>query len=295
MGNLIFSVIYDIVYYKEVRRLLYLGCHLSASEGNLGMVRTAQSIGGNTFAFFTRNPRGSYAKKLDIEDCKAAMMTLKENGFGKLVAHGAYTMNLCTKEPEARAFATQVLEDDLRRMAELPGQYYNFHPGSHVGQGADTGIGQICDALNNTLRHQYPVTVLLETMAGKGSEIGSRFEEIKAIIDGVGSDNVGVCMDTCHIYDAGYDIVNDLNGVLAEFDRVIGLSRLKALHLNDSKNPFASHKDRHACIGEGSLGIETFAKIVNHPLLKDKPMILETPNELSGYAREIALLRELEV
>ena len=260
----------------------------------MAMVQTAQSIGANTFAFFTRNPRGSQAKKLDREDCLRAVAALQEKGFGKLVAHGAYTMNLCTKEPEARAFAAQVLEDDLCRMAELPGQYYNFHPGSHVGQGTDVGISQICDALKNALRHGYPVTVLLETMAGKGSEIGGRFEEIKWIIDGVGSDHIGVCIDTCHIYDAGYDIVNDLDGVLEEFDRVVGLSRLKALHLNDSKNPFASHKDRHACIGEGSLGIETFARIVNHPLLKDKPMILETPNELPGYAREIALLRQLE-
>ena len=275
--------------------MLYLGCHLSASEGNLGMVRTAQSIGANTFAFFTRNPRGSQAKKLDAEDCQAAMAALSENAFGKLVAHGAYTMNLCTKEAEARAFAAQVLEDDLYRMAQLPGQLYNFHPGSHVGQGTDTGISQICDALKSALRHGYPVTVLLEAMAGKGSEIGGRFEEIKAIIDGVGSEDVGVCIDTCHIYDAGYDIVNDLDGVLAEFDRVIGLPRLKALHLNDSKNPYASHKDRHACIGEGSLGIETFKNIINHPVLKDKPMILETPNELPGYAKEIALLRELEL
>lgn len=275
--------------------MLYLGCHLSASEGNLGMVQTARSIGANTFAFFTRNPRGSQAKKLDIDDCRAAMAALDENSFGKLVAHGAYTMNLCTKEPEARAFAAEILEDDLRRMAELPGQYYNFHPGSHVGQGVDIGISQICDALKNALRHRYPVTVLLEAMAGKGSEIGGRFEEIKGILDGVGSNDVGVCIDTCHIYDAGYDIVNNLDGVLEEFDRVIGLSRLKALHLNDSKNSFSSHKDRHACIGEGSLGIETFQKIVNHPLLKDKPMILETPNELPGYAKEISLLRGLEL
>ena len=275
--------------------MLYLGCHLSASDGNQGMVQTAQSIGANTFAFFTRNPRGSQAKKLDEADCLAAMKMLKDNDFGKLVAHGAYTMNLCTKETDARAFAAGVLEDDLRRMASLPGQYYNFHPGSHVGQGVDTGISQICDALKNALRHNYPVTVLLETMAGKGSEIGGSFEEIKAIVDGVGSDSVGVCLDTCHVFDGGYDIVNDLDGVLQEFDRVIGLSRLKALHLNDSKNLFESHKDRHACIGEGNLGIETFRKIVNHPQLKDKPMILETPNELPGYAKEIALIRSFEL
>ena len=272
----------------------YLGCHLSASDGYLAMVRTAQSIGANTFAFFTRNPRGSRAKQENPADAVAACKALEEAGFGKLVAHGAYTMNLCTADPEARAFAASVLEDDLRRMAALPGNYYNFHPGSHVGQGVDVGIGQISDALKMALRHDYPVTVLLETMAGKGSEIGGSFEQIKAIIDAVGSQNVGVCLDTCHIYDGGYDIVNDLDGVLQEFDRVIGLDRLKALHLNDSKNPFGSHKDRHACIGDGSLGVETFQKIVNHPALADKPMILETPNELPGYAKEIALLRSME-
>ena len=203
-------------------------------------------------------------------------------------------MNLCTADPEARAFAASILEDDLGRMAALPGNYYNFHPGSHVGQGVDVGIGQISDALRQALRHDYPVTVLLETMAGKGSEIGGKFAEIKAILDAVGSPNVGVCLDTCHVYDGGYDIVNDLDGVLQEFDRVIGLDRLKALHLNDSKNPFGSHKDRHACLGEGSLGLETFQKITNHPALADKPMILETPNELPGYAKEIQLLRSME-
>ncbi|MGM9550457.1 MAG: deoxyribonuclease IV [Faecousia sp.] len=271
----------------------YFGCHLSASGGNAAMVRTALSIGANTFAFFTRNPRGSKAKKEDPADAAEAAAMLEAHHFGKLVAHGAYTMNLCTADPEARAFAAGVLEDDLRRMACLPGNFYNFHPGSHVGQGTDAGIGFIAAALKSALRHDYPVTVLLETMAGKGSEIGGRFEELRAIIDAVGSGNVGVCLDTCHVYDGGYDIVNDLDGVLAEFDRVIGLDRLRALHINDSKNPFASHKDRHACLGEGSLGLETFCRIVNHPLLKDKPMILETPNELPGYAREIAILREM--
>ena len=271
----------------------YLGCHLSATNGNFAMVRTAQSIGANTFAFFTRNPRGSKAKKEDPADAAAAMAALKELGFGKLVAHGAYTMNLCTADAEARAFAADVLCDDLRRMASLPGQYYNFHPGSHVGQGVDAGIDYIAGALRKALESGYPVTVLLETMAGKGSEIGGRFEELKAIIDAVGSDNVGVCLDTCHVYDAGYDIVGDLDGVLEEFDRVVGLDRLCALHLNDSKNPFGSHKDRHECIGEGSLGIDTFRAIVNHPKLAGKPMILETPNELPGYKREIELLRSL--
>ena len=271
----------------------YIGCHLSASKGNLDMVRTAQSIDANTFAFFTRNPRGSKAKKEDPADCTAAMAALKEGSFGKLVAHGAYTMNLCTADPEARAFACEVLCDDLRRMAALPGQYYNFHPGSHVGQGTEAGIGYIADALKKALEPQYPVTVLLETMAGKGSEIGGRFEELRAIIDAVGSDHVGVCLDTCHVYDAGYDIVHDLEGVLDEFDRIVGLDRLMALHLNDSKNPYASHKDRHECIGQGSLGIGTFRAVVSHPKLEGLPMILETPNELPGYAKEITLLRSL--
>ena len=273
--------------------MLKLGCHLSASGGNTAMVKTALSIGANTFAFFTRNPRGSRAKKEDPADAARAVAMLKEHAFANLVAHGAYTMNLCTADPEARAFAAEVLSDDLRRMAALPGNYYNFHPGSHVGQGTEQGIAHIAAALRRALSHDYPVTVLLETMAGKGSEIGGQFEELKAIIDAVGSDTLGVCLDTCHVYDGGYDIVNDLEGVLAEFDRVIGLDRLKALHLNDSKNSFASHKDRHECLGQGSLGLETFRAIVNHPVLKDKPMILETPNELPGYQKEIALLRSL--
>ena len=272
----------------------YFGCHLSTTGGYLATVKTAESIGANTFAYFTRNPRGSKAKAEDPVDAAAACKALLDKEFGKLVAHGSYTMNLCTADPDARAFAADILCDDLRRMAALPDNYYNFHPGSHVGQGVDTGIAQIADALKKALEPAYPVTVILETMAGKGSEIGGRFEELKAIIDAVGSDNVGVCLDTCHVYDGGYDIVHDLDGVLQEFDRVIGLNRLKALHLNDSKNPFASHKDRHECIGQGSLGIETFRAIVNHPALKDLPMILETPNELPGYAAEIALLREME-
>ena len=272
----------------------YFGCHLSASGGNAAMVKTALSIGANTFAFFTRNPRGSKAKPEDPADAAKAAAMLEENHFGKLVAHGAYTMNLCTADADARAFAAGILEDDLRRMAALPGNFYNFHPGSHVGQGTQAGIDYIAAALKNALRHDYPVTVLLETMAGKGSEIGGRFEELKDILDAVGSESLGVCLDTCHVYDGGYDIVNDLDGVLAEFDRVIGLNRLHALHLNDSKNPFASHKDRHECLGKGSLGLEAFRRIVNHPYLKDKPMILETPNELPGYAGEIKILREME-
>ena len=274
--------------------MLYIGCHLSASAGNVGMIETALNLGANTFAFFTRNPRGSHAKQIDEEDCRAALEQLKTNNFGKLVAHGSYTMNLCTAREKDRAFAAEILKDDLHRMGYLPGNYYNFHPGSHVGQGMETGISQIVDALKFAMQPGDPVTVLLETMAGKGSEVGSRFEELRAIIDGVGSDRLGVCLDTCHVYDAGYDIVNDLDGVIAEFDRVIGLDKLCALHLNDSKNSFASHKDRHECIGKGSLGLDTFRNIVNHPQLKDKPMILETPNLLPDYAKEIALLRSME-
>ena len=273
----------------------YIGCHLSATGGNLAMVRTAEKIGANTFAFFTRNPRGSKAKAEDVADSAAAVAALKERGFGKLVAHGSYTMNLCTADPEARSFAADILCDDLRRMAALPGNYYNFHPGSHVGQGTDTGIAQIADALKKALAPGYPVTVLLETMAGKGSEVGGKFEELKAIIDAVGSDHVGVCLDSCHVWDAGYDIVNDLDGVLREFDRIVGLDRLYALHLNDSKNVKDSHKDRHECIGEGNLGLDTFRNIINHPVLAGLPMILETPNELPGYQKEIALLREMEM
>ena len=271
----------------------YFGCHLSASAGYLAMVRTAQSIGADTFAFFTRNPRGSRAKAEDSVDAAAALRTLEEAHFGPLVAHGAYTMNLCTADAEAREFAASVLEDDLRRMAALPGNFYNFHPGSHVGQGTERGIEQIAAALKKALAPGYPVTVLLETMAGKGSEIGGSFHELRQIIDAVGDANVGVCLDTCHIYDGGYDIVGNLDGVLEAFDQIIGLHKLKALHLNDSKNPFASHKDRHECLGDGSLGLDTFRAVVNHPKLSGLPMILETPNELPGYQKEIALLRQM--
>ena len=271
----------------------YIGCHLSASDGFEAMVHTAKSIDANTFAFFTRNPRGSKARAEDPADAARAVKALEEYGFGPLVAHGAYTMNLSTAEAGAREFAAGVLCDDLRRMAALPGNYYNVHPGSHVGQGFEMGIDHICKALRRALEPGYPVTVLLEGMAGKGSEIGGTFQQLKDIIDGVGSDQVGVCLDSCHTYDAGYDIVNDLDGVLEEFDRVVGIKRLKALHLNDSKNPFSSHKDRHECLGEGSLGMETFRRIVNHPLLRDLPMILETPNELPGYKKEIELLRSM--
>ena len=270
---------------------MYFGCHLSASRGYCTMVRQAMSMDADTFAFFTRNPRGSRSKKEDLTDTNAAVQMLRLGHFGPVVAHGAYTMNLCTAKPEDRAFDEEILADDLRRMAALPGNFYNFHPGSHVGQGTEQGIEQIAQALRRAMEPNYPVTVLLETMAGKGSEVGSSFEELRAILDAVGRDDLGVCLDTCHVYDAGYDIKNDLDGVLEEFDRVIGLNRLKALHLNDTKNPIRSHKDRHEKIGEGYLGKETFARIVRHPKLLGKPMILETPNELDGYTREIALLR----
>lgn len=273
--------------------MLYIGCHLSSANGNLGMVKTARQIGANTFAFFTRNPRGSRAKSLDEADCAAAMEALKASAFGTLVAHGSYTMNLCAADADARAFAADMLAEDLERMAYLPGQYYNFHPGSHVGQGSEAGIEQIARALRAAMAPGYPVTVLLETMVGKGSEVGGRFEELRAIIDAVGREDLGVCLDTCHVYDAGYDIVGKLDGVLAEFDRIIGLDRLKALHLNDSKNPMGSHKDRHERIGCGSVGLDGFERIINHPALRGKPMILETPNELSGYAEEIRVLRTM--
>jgi len=257
------------------------------------MGKAALKIGANTLQCFVRNPRGAKAKTIDPVDLNKLRELMLEKEFGPIVAHAPYIMNPCSKDEGIRALAEEMLVGDLQLMEHLPGNYYNFHPGSHVGQGVDTGIDQIAAALRKALEPGYPVTVLLETMAGKGSEIGGRFEELKAIIDGVGSDQMGVCLDTCHVYDAGYDIVNDLDGVLAEFDRIIGLDKLCALHLNDSKNPFASHKDRHECIGQGSLGLETFRRIVNHPALIGKPMILETPNELPGYAREIRLLREL--
>lgn len=274
--------------------MLYVGCHLSASAGNLAMVETAVSIGANTFAFFTRNPRGSRARKEDPIDSAKAVEALKANHFGKLVAHGAYTMNLCTADPDARAFAADVLCDDLRRMAALPGNYYNFHPGSHVGQGTQAGIGYIVDALKKALAPGYPVKVLLETMAGKGSEIGGKFQELKDIIDGVGSDQVGVCLDSCHVYDGGYDIVNDLDGVLTKFDNIVGLKRIKAVHLNNSMNDIGSHKDRHAKITEGKLPIEAIRRIITHPAFDGIPFILETPQETdAGYGVEIALLRAL--
>ena len=274
--------------------MFYIGCHLSASEGFLAMGRTALSIGANTFQFFTRNPRGSKAKAIDPTDAEAFLALAKENGFGTLVAHAPYTINPCSKDERTREFARLTMADDLLRMEYVPGNVYNFHPGSHTGQGVETGITEIAGTLNAILTPEQTTTVLLETMAGKGSEVGSRFEELREIIDRVElKDKLGVCMDTCHVSDAGYDIAGDLDGVLTEFDRVIGLDRLKAVHVNDSMNPLGAHKDRHARIGEGYLGAEALGRVVRHPALAGLPFVLETPNELEGYAREIALLKEL--
>lgn len=269
-----------------------IGCHLSSSKGFLHMGKEAVSIGANTFQFFTRNPRGSKAKEINEKDVAAYLEYAAEHGITTVVAHAPYTLNPCSANEHTCEFARQTLADDLRRMEYIPGNVYNFHPGSHVGQGIDRGIELIADALNEILRPEQRTTVLLETMAGKGSEVGSRFEELAAIIDRVEHrELLGVCLDTCHVYDAGYDIVNHPEEVLDEFDRVIGLERLKAIHVNDSKNPFASHKDRHEKIGEGSIGFETLYAIVHHPKLRHLPFCLETPNELDGYAREIAMLR----
>lgn len=274
--------------------MFYIGCHLSASDGFLAMGRTALSIGANTFQFFTRNPRGSKAKAIDPADVAAFLALAAENEFGTLVAHAPYTINPCSKDEHTREFARMTLADDLKRMEHLPGNVYNFHPGSHTGQGMETGIAQIAETLNAILTPDIHTTVLLETMSGKGSEVGSRFEELREIIDRVAlSDKLGVCLDTCHVSDAGYDIADDLDGVLTEFDRVIGLERLKAVHINDSLNPRGSHKDRHARIGEGCLGAEALGRVVRHPALQGLPFVLETPNELAGYAREIALLKAL--
>ena len=271
---------------------MYIGCHLSVSGGFCRAIETARSIGADTFAYFTRNPRGSRAKARDPRDEEKARGMLREQGFGTLVAHGSYTMNLATADPEARSFAADTLAEDLVRMEAFPGHYYNFHPGSHVGQGLEAAYVYIAAALNRAITDDTHAIVLLETMTGKGTEVGGRFQDLRAILDRVTRrDRMGVCLDTCHVFDGGYDIVHDLDGVLAEFDRVVGLSYLKALHLNDSKNPMGSHKDRHACIGQGYIGLEAFRRIVTHPKLRDLPMILETPNELPGYAAEIAILR----
>ena len=274
---------------------LRIGCHLSTADGYAAMADDAVSIGATTFAFFTRNPRGGNARELDEKDLAAFLSTLEEHGIGPLVAHAPYTMNLCSAKPETVEFARRAMREDLARMERLPGHLYNFHPGSHVKQGADEGIRLICEGLNEVLVPGLATTVLLETMAGKGTEVGRSFEELARIIDGVDHDELlGVCLDTCHVSDAGYDIVGDLGGVLDEFDRVIGLNRLRALHLNDSKNPLGSHKDRHERIGAGTLGLETFRAVVREPRLAGLPMVLETPQSgLEGWAAEIALLRDL--
>lgn len=275
--------------------MLRIGCHLSSSKGFLHMGKEAVQIGANTFQFFTRNPRGSKAKEIDEKDVQAYHKFAEEHGISRILAHAPYTLNPCSKDEHTREFALMTMEDDLKRMEYVPGNCYNFHPGSHVGQGAEEGIRLIADTLNQILKKEQHTTVLLETMTGKGTEVGRSFEEIRAILDKIDlKDHMGVCLDTCHVYDAGYDIVNHLDQVLEEFDAVIGLERLKAIHMNDSKNTFASHKDRHEKIGEGSLGKETFRQMVNHPLLAGIPIYLETPNELDGYAREIQMLRDME-
>ena len=274
--------------------MLYIGCHLSSSKGYLNMGETAKQIGANTFQFFTRNPRGGSAKPIDKNDTDAFLEFQKENNFGKILAHAPYTLNPCSDKNETRDFAFMVFKDDLERMEYTPGQLYNFHPGSHVGQGIDKGIKLICDILNRVLFKEQTTTVLLETMSGKGSEVGSKFEELKRIIDNtVLNEKLGVCLDTCHVFDAGYDILNDLDGVLNEFDNIVGLSRLKAIHINDTMNPFSSHKDRHQKIGEGHLGLKAFENLINHPKLKNIPLLLETPNEIDGYKKEIELLKSL--
>ena len=275
-----------------MEKRLHIGCHLSSSKGYLHMGKTAASIGGDTFAFFTRNPRGGRAKDIDPDDAAAFRAFAADNGFATLVAHAPYTLNPAAKDERVQEFARTALADDLVRMEATPGQLYNFHPGSHVGQGADAGIAKIADVLNEVLAPGQTTTVLLETMAGKGTEVGRTFEELADIIARVElSDRIGVCFDTCHVWDGGYDIVGDLDGVLAEFDRVIGLDRLRAVHLNDSKNPRGAHKDRHEKIGEGFIGFDALSAVTRHPALRDLPFILETPNELDGYAAEIARLR----
>ena len=274
--------------------MFQIGCHLSSSKGYLAMGKEAVKLNANTFQFFTRNPRGGKAKAIDEQDVAAFLTFAEGHGIHSILAHAPYTLNACSKDERTREFALETMTDDLRRMEYTPNQLYNFHPGSHVGQGVETGITQIATLLNTVLTEEQTTTVLLETMAGKGTEIGRSFEELREILDRVTfSDKMGVCLDTCHVYDAGYDIVNDLDGVLTQFDKVIGLDKLKAIHLNDSMNPINSHKDRHQKIGDGSLGLEAITRIINHPALRDLPFNLETPNELDGYAAEIALLRSL--
>lgn len=274
--------------------MFIIGAHLSSSKGYTAMLRQAQEIGANTFQFFTRNPRGGKAKDIDCSDIEEFLKLKESENFPVILAHAPYTLNCCSDKEEVRQFAVNTFADDLKRMEYAPGQLYNFHPGSHVGQGAKKGIELIAGALNSVLYSEMTTTVLLETMAGKGTEIGRNFQELKEIIDKTElSDKLGVCLDTCHVFDGGYDIVNDLDGVLEEFDKIIGLSRLKAVHLNDSKNPMGSHKDRHEKIGQGNIGADAMARIINHPALKDLPFYLETPNDIGGYAEEIKLLKTL--
>lgn len=272
--------------------MIYVGNHVSSSNGFWAMGKKATELGGNTFAFFTRNPRGGKAKEIDVKDVEKLLLWMQEHQFGKIVAHAPYTMNLCAAKEEIQNFSKDMLKDDLKRMEYIPGHFYNFHPGSHVGQGIEKGIELISSALNEALWPECSTTVLLETMAGKGSEVGGRFEELRAIIDQIEyKDKIGVCLDTCHIWDGGYDIVNHLDDVLAEFDRIIGLDRLYAIHFNDSMNPCGAHKDRHQKLGEGCLGEDAMKRIATHPLLQGKPFILETPNEDDGYAKEIAVIK----
>jgi len=276
--------------------MLNIGCHLSASKGYYNMGKEALSINANTFQFFTRNPRGGKAKEVNENDVKKFLELAKENNFCQILAHAPYTINVCSADENIRNFGIATMKDDLKNMEYVPGNMYNFHPGSHVGQGEEIGIQLIIDALNEILTENQSTTVLLETMAGKGTEVGKTFEQLKSIIDGVNlKDKLGVCLDTCHVYDAGYDIVNNLDEVLDSFDSIIGLNKLKAIHINDDKNPFESHKDRHEKIGEGTIGIEAFERIINHPKLCNLPFYLETPNELDGYAKEIELLRSLYI
>ena len=274
--------------------MLHIGCHLSCSNGYLAMGRQALSIGADTFQFFTRNPRGGSVKPFDKADADALSALMQEYSFAPVLAHAPYTLNAAAADPRVREFAFRTMREDLERLAHLPNAMLNFHPGSHVKQGADAGVRLISEMLDEVYTSELPTTVLLETMAGKGSEVGRSFEELRAIMDASkAGDRLGVCLDTCHVYDGGYDIVNHLDDVLEAFDRVIGLDRLKAIHLNDSKNPMSSHKDRHEKIGEGSIGLEATVRIINHPALRHLPFYLETPNEIEGYAREIALLRNL--
>ena len=273
--------------------MLYIGNHTSSSKGYAAMGRQIVKNGGNTFAFFTRNPRGGNAKAIDPADVAKFQEIAREHEFGKIVAHAPYTLNACAAKENLRDFARNTFSDDLKRMEATPGNYYNFHPGSHVGQGIEVGIQKIAEVLNAVLTEEQTTTVLLETMAGKGSEVGSHFQELRAIMDLVEKrDKLGICLNTCHVWDGGYDIVNDLDGVLTEFDRIIGLDHLKAIHLNDSLNPLGSHKDRHARIGEGQIGLDALVRVIRHSALDGKPFILETPNDDEGWTREIALLRE---